>query len=50
MPDSDVREELEYLNIQVQGVMQLRSGRSNQDPAKVCPPTPHFIVSVARGF
>jgi hypothetical protein len=29
--------------------MQLRSGLRDQDPAKDCPPTPHFIVSVARG-
>jgi hypothetical protein len=29
--------------------MQLRSGRRDQDPAKDRPPTPHFIVSVARG-
>jgi hypothetical protein len=49
MPESVVREELESLTIRVQGVMQLRSGRRNQDPAKNRPPTPHFIVSVARG-
>jgi hypothetical protein len=29
--------------------MQLRSGRRDQDPSKDHPPTPHFIVSVARG-
>jgi hypothetical protein len=41
---------MESLNIRVQGVTQLRSGRRNQDPAKDCTPTtPHFIVSVARG-
>ena len=49
MPEKAVREELESLNIRVQGVMQLRSGRRDQDPAKDRPPTPHFIVSVARG-
>jgi len=49
MPESAVREELESLNILVQEVMQLRSGRRDQDPAKDRPPTPHFIVSVARG-
>jgi len=49
MPESAVREELESLNIRVQGVMQLRSGRRDQDPAKDRPPTPHFIVSVVRG-
>ena len=32
MPESVVRE-LESLNIRVQGVMQLRSGRRDQDPA-----------------
>jgi hypothetical protein len=49
MPESVVREELESLNIRVQGVTQLRSGRRDQDPAKNRPPTTHFIVSVARG-
>ena len=49
MPESVVREELESLNIRVQGVTQLRSGRRDQDPAKDRPPTPHFIISVARG-
>jgi len=49
MPESFVREELESLNICVQGVTQLRSGRRDPDPAKDRPPTPHFIVSVARG-
>jgi len=50
MPESVVREELESLNICVQGVTQLRSGRRDPDPAKDRPPTPHFIVSVARGL
>jgi len=49
MPESVVREELESLNILVQGVTQLRSGRRDQHPAKDRPPTPNFIVSVARG-
>jgi len=49
MPESGVRQELESLNIRVQGVTQLRSGRRDQDLAKDRPPTPHFIVSVARG-
>jgi hypothetical protein len=40
MPESVVREELEALNNRVQGVMQIRSGHRNQDPTKVCPPTP----------
>jgi hypothetical protein len=49
MPESVVREELEAMDIHVQGVMQLRSGRHDQDPTKDRPVTPHFIVSVARG-
>jgi hypothetical protein len=48
-PEGVVREELESLNICVEGVIQLRSGRRYQDPAKYRPPTPHFIVLVARG-
>jgi hypothetical protein len=50
MPEGVVREELESLGILVQGVMQLRFGRRDQDPAKDRPPTPHIIVSVARGL
>jgi hypothetical protein len=49
MPESVVREELESLNIRVQGATQLRSGRRDRDPIQDRPPTPHFIVSVARG-
>jgi hypothetical protein len=49
MPESVVRDELEYLDIRVQRVTQLRSGRRDQHPAKYRPHTPHFIVSVARG-
>jgi len=49
MPESVVREELESRNICVQGVTQLRSGRHDPDTAKDRPPTPNFIVSVARG-
>jgi hypothetical protein len=40
MLESDVREELEALNILVQGVKQLRSGRRDQDPVKDRPLTP----------
>ena len=40
MPESVVREELESLNIRVQGVTQLHSGHCDQDPAKDRPPTP----------
>ena len=49
MPESVDREDLESLNIRVQGVTQLRSGRRDQDPGKDSPPAPHFIISVARG-
>ena len=49
MPESVFREELESLNICVQGITQLRSGRRDPDTAKNRPTTPHFIVSVARG-
>ena len=49
MPESVVRDEPESLNIRVQGVTQLRSGRRDQNPAKDRPPTPQFIISVARG-
>jgi hypothetical protein len=48
-PESVVWEELETLNIRVQEVMQLRSGRRDLDPAKNRPPTHHFNISVARG-
>jgi len=40
MPDSVVREKLESLNIRVQGVTALRSGRRDPNPAKYRPPTP----------
>jgi hypothetical protein len=49
MPEGVIGEELESLNISFQGVTQLRSGRRDQEPAKDRLPTPHFIVSVARG-
>jgi hypothetical protein len=49
MPADVVREELEGLGICVQGVLQLRSGRRDQEAAKAQPLTPHFIVTVARG-
>ena len=47
MPESVVREELEALDIHVQAVMQLHSGRRDQDPTKE-PSHHHYIVSVAR--
>jgi len=40
MPESVVRVEFQSLNIRVQGVMQLQSGRRDQKPAKDRPPTP----------
>jgi hypothetical protein len=49
MPDDVVREELGALGICVQGVMQLRSGRRDQNPEKDRPVTLNFIVTVARG-
>jgi hypothetical protein len=48
MPESVIREELKALNIRVQLVSQLRSGRRYQDTTKDRPPTAHFIISVAR--
>jgi hypothetical protein len=47
MPENAVREELGSMNIQVQGVMQLRTG-TRSGPRHDRPPTPYFIVSVAR--
>ena len=48
MPESVVREELESLNIRVQGVMQLRSGRREQDPTKDRLPPPLHCLGGAR--
>ena len=39
MPESVVREKLESLNIRVQGVTQMRSGRRDQGLSKDRPPT-----------
>jgi hypothetical protein len=44
MPESAVREELEDMKIHVQGVMEMRSSRRDQDPTKDRALTPHFIV------
>jgi hypothetical protein len=49
MPETEIREEVETLHIEVQAVMQLRSQRRDQDVEKDRPLTPHFIVSVAQG-
>lgn len=43
-PESVVRGELESLNIRFQRVTQLRFAHRDQEPAKDCPTTPHFIV------
>ena len=48
MPETVVWVELEALGICVQGVLQHRSGRRDQDPEKDRPATPHFIVTMAR--
>jgi len=42
-PESIVRDELESLNFRVHGVMQLRSGRRNQDPVEDGSSTPTFL-------
>jgi hypothetical protein len=49
MSEDVVRQELGALGICVQGVMQLRSGRRDQNSEKDPPVTPQFIVTVARG-
>jgi hypothetical protein len=43
MPKSD------SLDIHVQGVVQLRSGRRELDPTKERPPTPHSFITVVCG-
>ena len=49
LSESDVRQELVALDIHVQAVMQLHSGRRDQDPSKDHPLKPHFFLSVVRG-
>jgi hypothetical protein len=49
MPEDVVQDELESLGICIQGILQLRLGRREQEAAKAHPLTPHFIVTVARG-
>ena len=44
MPENVVREKLEYLNIRVQGVTQLRSGRSDPHTAKDRSPILQLLV------
>ena len=50
MPESVVREELEALDINVQAVIQLRSGRRDQDPAKDRPLTPTSLYPRRGGL
>jgi hypothetical protein len=49
LPESVVREDLGALDVRIQGVTKLRSGRRDQDPTKDRPHTLHFIISVACG-
>jgi hypothetical protein len=48
MHETEIREELEALQIHVQPIMQLRSRRWDEDAKKDRPLTPHLIV-LARG-
>jgi len=50
MPKGIVLEELESLNICVQGVTQLRSGRRDPDPAMDRPPTPTSLLLCRAGL
>ena len=49
MPERVVREELETLGIDVQGVTQLRSGRGDQELTKDRPPTPTSLYQWREG-
>jgi hypothetical protein len=49
MPEGVVREELENQRTSVQGALQLRSGRREQETSNARQLTPHFTVSVATG-
>ena len=50
MPESVVGEELEILDIYVQAVTQLRSGRRHQDPANDRPLTPTSLYPWRGGL
>jgi hypothetical protein len=50
MPESVVREELESLNIRVEGVMQLRSGCRDKNLDKDRPPTPTSLPRWREGL
>ena len=50
MTESVVREELEFLNIRIQGVTQLRSWHRDQDPTNDRPPTPLHCISGAKAW
>jgi len=49
MPEGVVREEMEILGICIQGILQLHSGRSDQEAPNVSSLTPHFILSIMQG-
>jgi len=49
MPESVVRQELEILDIHVQGVKQMRSGRRDEDPTKDRPPTHTSLYQWRQG-
>jgi hypothetical protein len=49
LPEGIVNEELGNVGIEVQAVLQLRSGRLWQETSDHHPLTLHFILSVARG-
>ena len=49
MPEGIIRKELEALGISVHAFLQLHSGRRDQDAVMDRPPTPLFVLSVARG-
>lgn len=48
VPESEIMEELEALNMNLRAVMQLRSKRRLQDPEEDGPLSVHFFVSVSR--
>jgi hypothetical protein len=48
IPEIVVREDLESLDIHVQGIMQLGTAHRDQNPVKDRPPTPQFIIKMTR--
>ena len=49
MPENVIQEELETLDISVQGVLHVRSRCRDQETSKAHALTPHFFVSVVQG-